>query len=101
MSNTLSIFDFPASVEISVERHNIDRSIPGDPCRCMVADAINEALELTTAEVDFEIATVYSRDGVQIDYYLPPCVQDKIEDFDAGQHVESFKFTMTKMEAEQ
>jgi hypothetical protein len=80
---------------ITVTQRHIDEAVPGHSGKCMVAEAIKDAIPgAMRADVDMQTMRFTDRDGVRRTYLTPGAAQQALVRFDAGDPVRPFAFNL-------
>jgi hypothetical protein len=83
---------------IHVTQKLIDAGAPGSPCRCPIALAARKQLQVKNLYVTGDGLTVTVEDGLgrskDVTTQLPPEARQFIHDFDRGEPVEPFEFSV-------
>lgn len=87
-------------IRVEVTQRDIDHGIRGDSSRCMVAVALARAVpQCTRPEADTQTIRFTDADGERWAYITPPIAAQYVVDFDAGDVIKPFKFTLDRERA--
>lgn len=84
-------------IRIEVTPRDIEHGIRGDSSRCMIAVAIARAVpNASRIEVDTQTVRFTDGEGSRWAYITPPIASQYVVDFDAGDPIDPFAFTLDR-----
>lgn len=87
-------------IRINVTQRDIEHGIRGDSSRCMVVVALARAVpNASRIEVDTQTIRFTDGDGDRWAYITPPIAEAYVVEFDAGDPIEPFAFTLDRERA--